>query len=238
MNCILFQEPLERCVLPPRDRRAEHIRDVLKMQPGDELDVGVANGPMGKARIVKDDAAGMELSFTWGEVPPSLNPLWMAIGLPRPQTARKILREAASLGIAQLDFVHAGRGDPAYRQSKLWSTDEWQQQLWEGAELAFTTRLSAVRYDQTLAEWLEDLPDDGQRLALDNYEATRPLGVVPLTDLPQIVAIGPERGWSAGDRDALRAANFTLVQTGERVLRTETACVAAVSILSSRIGWW
>ena len=55
---------------------------------------------------------------------------------------------------------------------------------------------------------------------------------------PDIVPpLGPERGWSARDRNALRSAGFTLVHLGPRVLRAETATVAAVAILKARLGW-
>ena len=45
-----------------------------------------------------------------------------------------------------------------------------------------------------------------------------------------VMALGPERGWGPADREALRAAGFTLVHLGTRVLRVETAVVAALAI--------
>ena len=73
------------------------------------------------------------------------------------------------------------------------------------------------------------------RLALDNYEAGRGLAaVVPVS--PVTLAIGPERGWSAGERDLLRGRGFEMVHLGSRVLRTETACVAAVAIVKAGLG--
>jgi RsmE family RNA methyltransferase len=53
---------------------------------------------------------------------------------------------------------------------------------------------------------------------------------------PIALAIGPERGWAAGDRAALRAHGFTLVHLGPRVLRTETACIAALAVIRSKLG--
>ncbi|HEY1848006.1 MAG TPA: RsmE family RNA methyltransferase, partial [Opitutaceae bacterium] len=44
------------------------------------------------------------------------------------------------------------------------------------------------------------------------------------------LAFGPERGWSGAERDLLRARGFTLAHLGTRVLRTETAVVAALAI--------
>jgi RsmE family RNA methyltransferase len=46
------------------------------------------------------------------------------------------------------------------------------------------------------------------------------------------LAIGPERGWSTQERDFLRANGFSLCHMGQRVLRVETAVVAAVGAIS------
>jgi RsmE family RNA methyltransferase len=51
-----------------------------------------------------------------------------------------------------------------------------------------------------------------------------------------MIAIGPERGWSAGERDFLRSLSFEMRHLGSRVLRTETACVAAVAIVKAGLG--
>ena len=88
----------------------------------------------------------------------------------------------------------------------------------------------------TLAAALEKLPPAASRLALDNYEAPAPLGQIqPSAGAPVVLALGSERGWSAAERDFLRANNFSLVHLGSRVLRTETAVVAAVAIVKARL---
>ncbi|HKB91619.1 MAG TPA: RsmE family RNA methyltransferase, partial [Opitutaceae bacterium] len=51
-------------------------------------------------------------------------------------------------------------------------------------------------------------------------------------------AFGPERGWSATERTLLRAHRFTLAHLGTRVLRTETACVVALSLAKTRLNLW
>ena len=50
------------------------------------------------------------------------------------------------------------------------------------------------------------------------------------------IAIGPEGGWSPRDRDILQAAGFTGLRLGPRVLRTETAGLAAIAALQARFG--
>jgi 16S rRNA (uracil1498-N3)-methyltransferase len=79
------------------------------------------------------------------------------------------------------------------------------------------------------------------RCALDNYEASLPLGNYALkpagdTDREIVMAVGSERGWSEGERHFLRANGFTLAQLGSRVLRTETAVTAGLAIIKSKLG--
>jgi RsmE family RNA methyltransferase len=54
---------------------------------------------------------------------------------------------------------------------------------------------------------------------------------------PLVLAFGPERGWSAAERDLLRAQHFAFAHLGTRVLRSETAVIAALAVVRSRLGW-
>ncbi len=235
MNLILFEPAEADRPLPRSDPRAAHLLGVLRRRPGDAFDAGLVNGPRGKGTLVSVGESALVLSFAWGAVPPPLDPLSLVIGLPRPQTARKILQEAAALGVAALHFVLTEKGDRGYAQSTLWSTGEWRRHLMTGAEQAFCTRLPEVTHGRPLADATGGEAAGGVRLALDNYEAGRGLAaVVPVP--PVTIAIGSERGWSAGERDLLRGRGFEMVHLGSRVLRTETACVAAVAIIKGRLG--
>jgi RsmE family RNA methyltransferase len=107
-----------------------------------------------------------------------------------------------------------------------------------GAAQAFDTRLPVVTWAHTLADALaEPVAPGTTRLALDNYEAANALSVCHLlSDQPVMLALGPERGWGPADRAALRAHGFTLVHLGSRVLRSETAVVAAVTLVRAKLG--
>ncbi len=237
MNLILFTAAEIARPLPRTDSRARHLLEVLQRQPGDTFDAGLRDGPRGQGTVVAVSSADITLDFQWGEPPPPLDDLTLIIGLPRPQTARKIMREATALGLARLHFVATGRGELAYAQSSLWTSGEWERQLVSGAEQAFCTRLPVVSHGHALTDILPTLPSSGARLALDNYEAPQALSQFHLSsEMPVALALGPERGWSAAERDQLRAARFALVHLGPRVLRVETAVVAAVAIVKARRG--
>jgi 16S rRNA (uracil1498-N3)-methyltransferase len=251
VNLLLFAPAETTAPLPRTDPRAVHVLDVLRRQTGDTFDAGLIDGPRGKATLTSVSANAIELSFAWGEPPPPLDPITLLVGLPRPQTARKILQEATALGVGALHFFASDRGEPSYAQSTLWSSGEWRRHLITGAEQAFCTRLPEITWARPLAEVIATLPAPSahsHRLALDNYEASTALGkchVIRDTpsenpavrrDLSIVLAFGAERGWSAAERELLRAKNFTLAHLGPRVLRAETAVTASVAIIKARLG--
>jgi RsmE family RNA methyltransferase len=236
VNLILFELPEASIRLPGRDPRAKHLLDVLRRKPGDTFDAGVINGPRGKGSVLRIEADAVTLTFAWGSAPPPLDPLTLVIGLPRPQTARDILREATALGVGSLHFFRSEKGEASYAQSTLWSSGEWRRHLVAGAEQAFDTRLPEVSFGRTLAEVVVALSGGGTRLALDNYESPGSLSAASVI-APVTLAFGPERGWSAGERSALRAADFSLVHLGPRVLRSETAVIAAVAVVRAKLDW-
>ncbi|HUR58656.1 MAG TPA: RsmE family RNA methyltransferase [Opitutaceae bacterium] len=237
MNLILFESHELAAPLARTDRRAVHVLDVLRRVPGDSFDVGLLNGPRGRATLRTVESATLTLSFTWASPPAARAELALVIGLPRPQTARDILRDATTLGATALHFVRTEKGEASYAQSTLWSSGEWRRQVIAGAEQAFDPRIPTVTHGQTLAEAIAALPRPASAVALDNYESPSPLGDFDLPrQKPVALAFGAERGWSAAERDLLRAQGFAFAHLGPRVLRAETAVIAALSIVRAKLG--
>lgn len=235
MNLLLFDTREERKQLSADDPRVEHIRDVLRMTQGDEFFVGVVNGPKGKAKILEDSDAGMVLEIVWEETVDPVLPVTLLVGLPRPQTARRVLQDCTTMGVGRIMFFQAEKGEPSYASSKLWQTEEWRRHLMKGAEQAFSTTIPEVMHCENLGECLEGL-GDGQRVALDNYEADSGLSGVLAESDRYVLAVGSERGWSGSERDMLRENGFALAHLGERVLKTETACVSALTLIGAKLG--
>ncbi len=237
MNLILFEPAEIATPLPRADPRARHIVDVLRRREGDEFDAGLIDGPRGKGRLVRLGDTALSLAFTWGDAPPPLAPITLIIGLPRPQTARDILRDATALGVAAMHFVLTEKGEANYARSTLWNTGEWRRHLRLGAEQAFCTRLPAVTHGRPLAEILAALPtENSTRLTLDNYESPTALSQIESVTQCVTLAFGPERGWSAAERGELRDQGFAFAHLGARVLRAETACIAAITLVRAKLG--
>lgn len=254
MNIILFSpgefsaapQTHAALTLPRDDARAVHIIEILRRKTGDAFDAGLIDGPRGKGTLasVSPGDGALSLAFSWDKTePPPLPPVTLVIGLPRPQTARKILGEATALGVSAMHFVAAARGEPSYAQSALWTSGEYRRHLVAGAAQAFCTRIPRIEFSNTLAATVGALAAEqpaARRIALDNYESPAPLGEclqsVP-SGAPVILALGSERGWTAAERDLLRGAGFAFAHLGPRVLRTETAVVAALALALARLGF-
>lgn len=204
---------------------------------GDCFDVGVINGPAGKATIRALDKHEMTIDVVWGERPDLPPPLSLIVGMCRPPAARRILLTVPTLGVREIFFPETGRSDPAYSKASLWKDDEWESRLIEGAEQAFDTFVPRLQAGGSLGECLSQLPKDSLRLALDVYEGTSPLSQVMVSqDTPTVLAVGPERGWNKNDRERLISAGFQLVSLNQRVLKVETAVTVGLTLLHAKLG--
>lgn len=237
MNLVLIAADEAASGIPAEDPRAVHLVGTVGLRPGGTFHVGVENGRRGIARITE---CGPALRFTveWEREPQRRLPLTALVGLPRPQTARKVLHDLASLGAGEIRFFTPDKGDPAYAASSLWRDGEWRDHVRKGAEQACSALVPAVTLHASLAEALAGLPEGGLRAALDPYEAEGPLTAAAHEAAAAALAVGPERGWSDGERRALRAAGFTLLHLGDRVLRVEAAALVGGALMLSALGAW
>ena len=235
MNIVLFDSSETNRPLPLSDERARHILRVLRRDIGDAFDVDEINGPRGKARIESQDEHGLRLHFNWAPPHAPPPPTSLIIGLPRPQTARDILRDATTLGASTLHFVATARSDPNYATSSLWQNRNWHRHVVEGAAQSFDTYIPAVTSHQQLAAALQAVPAHHRIVMLDNYGPTTPLDTLELAtaDASVTLCLGPERGWADADRALLAEAHAERRHLGERVLRLETATTAALTLLNA-----
>lgn len=234
MNLILFEPDEIGQPLPISDPRAHHVLTVLRRDIGGTFDAGLTDGTPGRATVTARRGDLLDIAFTPGEALPSRPSTRLLVGLPRPQTARDILRDATTLGATELHFVACARTDPNYASSSLWSSGEWRRHVLAGAMQAFDPRLPMVTWGRTLAEAVAAVPRAATLYVCDNYEAPRAFARALSTNAADVtLALGPERGWDAADREVLRAHQACLVHLGPRVLRLETAVVAALTLVAA-----
>jgi RsmE family RNA methyltransferase len=222
--------------LPSDDARARHLRETVGLAIGGSFHVGIENGLRGIATI-SALAPKVTFSVAWEKSPQARLLLTVLVGLPRPQTAKKVLHDLASLGAARIIFFESAKGDPGYLTSSLWKDGEWREHVLKGTEQACSTLVPEVTRVGSLAEAIALVASDAWKVALDPYEAT---GAPELSTPAKaaVLAIGPERGFAETERATLRAAGFGFAHLGDRILRVEAAALVGGALMLAQLRAW
>jgi 16S rRNA (uracil1498-N3)-methyltransferase len=249
MNLLLLEsaelEELEgRFVARLAGRRAEHVAEVLRAEPGQELRVGVIlegdaawpAGARGRGRVVESSAESLllEVSLDREAPAPAAGPLIdLALALPRPQGLHRILQTAATMGAGRVDLFRSYRVEKSYFSSPSLRPDEIRRQLLLGAEQGLRTRLPPVKIHPRFRPFVDDpgllAPGD---LGLLAHPGGLPIERAPdFSDRRVVLAIGPEGGFIDYETRAFEDRGFLAVDLGPWVLRSEMAVVAGLAQL-------
>ncbi len=237
MNLVLINQEESTHGIPKDDPRAVHLTQTVGLQPGKTFVVGIKNAFRGLATIQK---ISKHLIFTveWEKEKQARLPLELLVGLPRPQTAKKILYDAACLGVHKIIFFVSEKGDPGYLSSSLWKNNEWEDFLLRGTEQACSCQVPEVIHVPSIEEGIKLLHPQSWRVLLDPYTAKESLKTKTGSFSFGTLAIGPERGWSDDERSILKSNGFSFYHLGDRILRVETACTAGSVLMLAELNAW
>jgi RsmE family RNA methyltransferase len=215
------------------DRRLQHLRQVHRAQPGDQLRVGALGGDLGRGTLVELDPQRAVIDFTLDTPPPPRLPVILVLALPRPKMLRRILRSAAEFGVEALYLLNTYRVEKSYWQTPVLAEATMRDYLLQGLEQGRDTVLPPVHLAPRFRPFVEDrLPDllRGRQGLLAHPVAGAP---PPPADAaaPRLVVIGPEGGFIPYEVDRLGAAGLATVSLGPRVLRVENAVTALLGRL-------
>ncbi|MEO6968896.1 MAG: 16S rRNA (uracil(1498)-N(3))-methyltransferase [Rhodanobacteraceae bacterium] len=219
---------------------AAHMAHVLRLRVGDALtlfngdgcDYGAeltsASPREGRARILAARRVDTESPLR----------ITLAQALARGEKMDWIVQKAAELGVASIVPLITERSEvrlDAARAHKR--VAHWRAVIAAACEQCGRARLPEIIAPQSMETWLASLEcDEGAaRLALfpDGNLSPRDSGIAANC---AILAVGPEGGFGECDIAALRAADFRGLKLGPRVLRTETAGLAAIAALQALYG--
>lgn len=216
--------------------RAEHIRKILKLGVGDELRAGRADGPLGRATVTAIEPGRAKLRVRWEPertLPPP-SPVTLALALPRSPTMAKVLQQATAMGVKRFCFFHARRVEKSFWKAQALGPAEVRAHLRLGLEQSLDTRYPRVefvdRFRPFAEDWLGAEPALGEVLVADP-RAAETLGASK--GAPRVLVLGPEGGFVDFELELFASRGFRSVGLGPRILRVETACVAALARLDA-----
>jgi len=218
---------------------ANHLVRVMRLREGEGCVLFNGDGHDYSATLVESGKrdARVRIEATQALDNESTLSITLLQGIARGEKMDLILQKATELGVAAIIPVNAERTEvklDAARAEKR--VAHWNNVVTSACGQSGRARIPQVGSPLSLAQAAAALPVDTLRLTLDPHGAHRlsTLDAAPAAGI--VIAIGPEGGWSPRDRDQLTAAGFQGLQLGPRILRTETAGLAAIAALQARLG--
>lgn len=217
-----------------------YLARVLRARRGDT--VVLFDGAGQEARAVVDTISDTALVLTVDEpreVGQAAVPLTLMLGLLKGEKMDLVVQKATELGatrIVPLKTAHAVvRLDEERGEARR---GRWSRIAAEAARQSGRSDVPEIDAPTDLASALAAAPPHALRLLLHERETAR-LGASLEAERPLeiVLAVGPEGGFAPEEVAAARAAGFVVVGLGPRVLRAETAAIAAVAVVRNAVGW-
>ena len=213
---------------------ARHAQ-VLRLQPGHA--VVLFNGEGGEWEAVIGRMGRSEVMVQVGMhravEREAARAVHLAVGMPANERMDWLVEKAAELGAASIQPLLAERsvlrlaGERAAKKQA-----HWQGIAVAACEQCGRNRVPVVHPPQDFSAWCEAMPARGLQLMLSLQVQARPLAQAAAPAGPVTVLSGPEGGLAPQEEQAALARGFAAVTLGERVLRAETAPLAALAALT------
>ena len=219
--------------------QAEHLARVLRAQPGTQADI-VANGRVYRAQIAS--VSSEEVLFTLLEeiAAESALPLTLLMAIFKFDRMEWAIEKATELGVASIVPVIARRTEKHLAQAANKRVERWRRLAHEAAKQSRRADLPNIEEPIALPLRLQQTSSALQiLLAEDERDTTLRQRIETAlqsteTDLPNFeLAIGPEGGWSSEELALFVKHQWQFASLGPRILRAETAAIAALAITSS-----
>jgi 16S rRNA (uracil1498-N3)-methyltransferase len=219
--------------------QAAHLARVLRAEPGQIFDV-VAGGFLHRAEVtsVSED----EVLFTLHEELESDTalPLHLLLAVFKFDHMEWAVEKATELGVARITPILARRTEKHLALAAPKRADRWRRIALEASKQSRRTTIPEIAAPTTLKAALEQ-EQRPTRILLSETEqattlsATLTSAVGPTGYESVALAIGPEGGWTPEEMTIFATHNWTPVTLGPRILRAETAAIAAIAIVGAHL---
>ena len=211
-----------------------YLTHVIRLRTGDEFEAIDGTGSCYLAAITASGAQIMRIAITISqELTQSIT---LICALPKGNNFDDLVRACTELGVTTIIPAISDRTLLNPSPQKL---QRWRKIAQEAAEQSERLVVPTIEEPQSLKTIFEELVDPAYKYLCEargeHPHLLTSIQSTELTDLPIIIAIGPEGGWTDGEIALAIRHNFQLVSLGARILRTITAPIVALSIISAAL---
>ena len=236
LYCDLNLAAGARVELP--ERVAKHVQ-ALRLRVGDKIALFRGDGAEWSATLSAISKRGTEADIHQRTVKDVESPLQLHLlqGICAGDRMDLVLQKATELGVASIQPLVTTRSIvrlSADRQEKR--ETHWQNVVIAACEQCGRNTIPEVKSSLSLPEFLGASPKDGTRLLLSPQGEKRVRDLSLRDGEPILILIGPEGGLAPDERQLVQDFGFSTVRFGPRVLRTETAPLAALAAMQALWG--
>ncbi|MGD2055654.1 MAG: 16S rRNA (uracil(1498)-N(3))-methyltransferase [Gammaproteobacteria bacterium] len=215
------------------ERTAHHVTRVLRLRCGSLLKIFNGQGREHEAKLVA--IRHPEVTVVVGReipvIPESPLPVMLAQGIPRGERMDFILQKAVELGVSGIQPLWMQRSQSRTRGERLVKRQRhWRAVMISACEQSGRSTLPVLETASDFEAWLSADPVARNRILLHPGGEHSLAELEPLPGSILLLA-GPEGGISDAEHTRAICAGFTSVRLGPRILRTETAAMAALACL-------
>lgn len=222
---------------------AAHISRVLRLKENDKITVCDKRGTDYICSVVSSSSTEIRakiLEFHCSDAEPPIN-ITLFQGVAKGDKIDSVVRKCVELGAVKIVPVVMKRSVVSVKDPEK-KRERWQKIAYEAAKQCGRAVIPEVRLPVNFAD-AADLAQNGFDLKIAAYEEEKQTSLKEVLKENRgakniCIWIGPEGGFDADEISVLKAGGFFAVTLGPRILRTETAPVAAVSVVLYELGDW
>ncbi|HEY0162832.1 MAG TPA: RsmE family RNA methyltransferase [Edaphobacter sp.] len=218
--------------------QAEHLARVLRAAPGQVYDV-VAGGFLHRAEIVSVQPGKVVFTLHEELESDAALPLHLLLAVFKFDHMEWAIEKATELGIARITPIIARRTEKHLAQAASKRVERWRRIALEASKQSRRITIPEIADPIALKPALEQTTEPVRILLSETEQVTAIGSALASTDddgsFTYALAIGPEGGWTPEEMDLFTQHQWQPVTLGPRILRAETAAIAAIAIASSHL---
>ena len=218
-----------------------HLRKSLRLQPGYSLTLNDARGTRYRVEVTQVSSQAIDSRIIDRQVKPTdgTPPIVLGQALIKGDKMDWVVQKATELGVATIvpiDSTHSVvRPNPERFDHQR---ARWNRIARDAAQQSERWTIPTLADPISLAEICRRYASSPLKAMLTERSSSPSLATIPLPQNRQqsiVLLIGPEGGWAADEQRLAQEQGFLPLSLGPRILRAETAAIAALSILQSRL---
>jgi 16S rRNA (uracil1498-N3)-methyltransferase len=222
----------------PREA-SHHLVHVLRLSTGDSLVIFDGEGCEYDANIERVSKTGVKVKLVGSRALDRESPLQVTLaqGISSGDRMDYTIQKAVELGVHAIQPLTTERSvvrlDPARAEKRV---AHWRSVAIAACEQCGRNRVPNIAPVSNLTAWLGSLAASSLRMTLSPHASAKLATIDRKNSASILLLVGPEGGFAPREESDAQATGFTAVRLGPRVLRTETAAVAALAAMQTLWG--